>query len=338
MNFMHEVPVPPMGKTSVQFVAGDVSITLKRSAPNALPFVNVNGLNLFKCLSVSNVLTVFNAILQEEKTVLISCHLHLLLEVAETISALLFPFQIQGVYMPMLPSKLLDFLHSPVPYLAGVDPAWIKGQHYDDVVFVYLDNNTIMTTCSDQLEALPRRPKQKLEGRIEELLPWLNQQSPNKSSKSSKPKHKHSMGIGMGNLNEEKYNAANANGAGTGRITQEINHHLDLLPISNFLTSGSTIQSNDQGVNSKKQRKSALQNDTEAIFREVCCRFVCLGCVFVEVTWWDVCHFGLVDMAWLVVAAFSVMAPVLAPLKLYGDGRMLSFEISFDGIMDPMSW
>merc|ERR1719361_2262321 len=100
MNFMHEVPVPPMGKTSVQFVAGDKSITLKRSPPNALPFVNVNGLNLFKCLSVANVLTVFNAILQEQKTVLISSHLHLLVEVAETISALLFPFQIQGVYMP----------------------------------------------------------------------------------------------------------------------------------------------------------------------------------------------------------------------------------------------
>merc|ERR1712154_601183 len=99
MNFMHEVPVPPMGKTSVQFVVGDVSITLRRAPANQLPFLNVDALNMFKCLSVGNVLTLFKALLQEQKTVLISSHLHLLLEVAETITMLLFPLQLQGVYM-----------------------------------------------------------------------------------------------------------------------------------------------------------------------------------------------------------------------------------------------
>ena len=57
-----------------------------------------------------------------------SRHLHLLLEVEETITSLLFPFQLQGVYVTLLPSKLLDFLHSPVPFLAGVLPSWQKNR------------------------------------------------------------------------------------------------------------------------------------------------------------------------------------------------------------------
>ena len=120
MNFMHEVPVPPQGKTSVQFVVGDTIIKLKRNPPNELPFCYVNGLNIFRCLSHGNVLTLFNCILQEKKIVLISDNLYLLLEVSETIQLLLFPFSFQGVYMPILPATLLDFLHSPVPFMAGI--------------------------------------------------------------------------------------------------------------------------------------------------------------------------------------------------------------------------
>ena len=270
MNFMYEVPVPPMGKTSVQFVVGDIPITLKRNPPNSLPFLNVDDqLNLFKCLSIRNVLTLFNALLQESKIVLISSHLHLLLEIAETITTLLFPFQLQGVYMPLLPSKLLDFLHSPVPFLAGVHPHWIKGQHYDDVVFVYLDEDQILTTSQSQLEALPKRPKQKLESRIEELLPWLHQQQQSNNQHNGNSNHKSSLISPHKHHEEKKNNDDNV-------ITQEINHQLDLLPISNFLTSGSTILSNgannthNKPKNSKsKSQSKSKNNSSEEIFREI---------------------------------------------------------------------
>jgi len=285
MNFMHEVPVPPLGKTSVQFVVGDVSITLKRAPPNTLPFLHVNGLNLFKCLSLSNVLALFNAVLQEQKTVLISCHLHLLVEAAETLIALFFPLCLQGVYMPLLPSKLLDFLHSPVPFLAGVHPSWIKGQNYDEVVFVYLDDDQILTTCHSAMEALPKRPREKLEKRLEEVLPWLSQhRSPQKGMSSKPSKHKHSMGIGGGQgggggddggggIEEKHEDAHNGYGGGASHlITKEIDHSLQLLPISNFLTSGSTIQStsqSDESSSSKKKNSSADTQNAESIFREI---------------------------------------------------------------------
>eukprot|EP01084_Bolivina_argentea_P133541 235666_1 len=260
MNFMHEVPVPPMGKTSVQFVVGDVAITLKRNPPNALPFLYVNGLNLFKCLSIGNILTLFNAILQEQKTVLISSHLFLLVEAAECLTHLLYPFALQGVYMPLLPSKLLDFLHSPVPYLAGVDPSWIKGQHYDDVVFVYLDDDTILTTSSTQLEPLPKRPRAKLETALEQLLPWLNSQKP-KSSPHKRGKHRGTVNLLVG---QTSIGGGGGNAGGGDESKEEvegqvIDHSLDLFPISHFLTSGSTM-SNDGASNG---------SDHERIFREI---------------------------------------------------------------------
>lgn len=40
--------------------------------------------------------------------------------VAETITALMFPFQWQHVYVPILPASLLHFLDAPVPYLMGL--------------------------------------------------------------------------------------------------------------------------------------------------------------------------------------------------------------------------
>lgn len=51
-------------------------------------------------------------------------HVHLdyqrLMVVAEGITTLLFPFQWQHVYVPILPASLLHFLDAPVPYLMGL--------------------------------------------------------------------------------------------------------------------------------------------------------------------------------------------------------------------------
>eukprot|EP01084_Bolivina_argentea_P050535 92941_1 len=73
------------------------------------------------------------------------------------------------------------------------------------------------------------------------------------------------MGVGggnLGNLNrmntEEKYDDDNN--------TQHIKHELDLLPVSHFLTSGSTIQSND---NNKKKNSEMMTKQHEIIFRDI---------------------------------------------------------------------
>ena len=140
MNVMYEVPVPPFGKTVVEFMIGDKKIRIKRNAPNSLPFIYVNGLNLFRCLSLDHVITLFNALLQEKMIVLISSKFEKILDVSQTILTLLYPLEFKGVYMSILPQKLLDFLHSPAPFVVGVHSDWIADadESYDDVCVCFL--------------------------------------------------------------------------------------------------------------------------------------------------------------------------------------------------------
>ena len=65
---------------------------------------------LFGCLSPSNIVLFFAALTTEQPIVLISKHWSSLMDVAETMCSFMFPFVYQGVYMPVLPEDLLDFV------------------------------------------------------------------------------------------------------------------------------------------------------------------------------------------------------------------------------------
>jgi hypothetical protein len=55
----------------------------------------------------------------------------------------------QSTYIPLLPSGLLDFLHSPVPFLAGCYPLE-STEEWPDVCFYNIDTDTITTPESTQ--------------------------------------------------------------------------------------------------------------------------------------------------------------------------------------------
>ncbi|XP_045681377.1 DENN domain-containing protein 5A isoform X3 [Phyllostomus hastatus] len=72
-----------------------------------------------------------------------------LMTVAETITALMFPFQWQHVYVPILPASLLHFLDAPVPYLMGLhsngldDRSKLELPQEANLCFVDIDNHFI---------------------------------------------------------------------------------------------------------------------------------------------------------------------------------------------------
>ena len=76
---------------------------------------------LAQCLDVNNVMLLWALLLAEQKVVLQGKQPHVLTMAAETLSALLFPFSWQHVYIPILPARLLDILQAPVPFLIGID-------------------------------------------------------------------------------------------------------------------------------------------------------------------------------------------------------------------------
>jgi myotubularin-related protein 5/13 len=88
--------------------------------PEGLPFLDVPLRVLFSALSIDQILLVFRGLLLEERTFLISSSKTVLTYAAEAISALLYPFKWSNIYAPVLPRHLLDFTHSPTPFLIGL--------------------------------------------------------------------------------------------------------------------------------------------------------------------------------------------------------------------------
>lgn len=62
----------------------------------------------------------FCAALTEHKILFHSASYSRLAEACRAITALLYPFQYSHVYIPLLPSGLLEVLSTPTPFLIGV--------------------------------------------------------------------------------------------------------------------------------------------------------------------------------------------------------------------------
>eukprot|EP00808_Paulinella_micropora_P009343 g18473.t1 len=173
-NFMLEVPLPPEGKTTVQYNIADKTIEFRRAAPNnPLEYSHFRLRLLFECLEVKKILLLMEAILSERRVLILSPQLSALTVVAETVVSLLFPFEWQHVYIPLLPQRLKDFLHAPLPYLIGMSSqgfphdlkAQLVAQH--EVVLVELNKSSV--SCVDPPPRLPPRELRKLMKALEPM-------------------------------------------------------------------------------------------------------------------------------------------------------------------------
>ncbi|KAM4667201.1 DENN domain-containing protein 5A isoform 10-T10 [Amazona ochrocephala] len=118
-NILYEVPLPPAGR-SLKFSGVYGPIVCQRPSTSELPLFDFPVKEVFELLGVENVVQLFTCALLEFQILLYSQHYQRLMTVAETITALMFPFQWQHVYVPILPASLLHFLDAPVPYLMGL--------------------------------------------------------------------------------------------------------------------------------------------------------------------------------------------------------------------------
>jgi hypothetical protein len=179
-NFVSEVPLPPQGKVEVKFAftTGDLW-SIKRPPVNELPLRNFSYLPLFATLSVGNILVVNGCLMQETRVALLSSHYSLLAPVAEALLSLLFPFEWQGMYIPIMPFTMLDILDAPVPFLVGLHSRYLaevpSKYRPKGVVFVNLDKDEVHLGYEDEgsrprfAPELPERDAMKLKAKLEEF-------------------------------------------------------------------------------------------------------------------------------------------------------------------------
>ncbi|RXM30165.1 DENN domain-containing protein 5B [Acipenser ruthenus] len=147
-NILYEVPLPPPGR-SLKFHGVYEPIVCQRPSPSELPLADYSLKQVFELLGVENLVQVFTCILLEMQILLYSQDYQRLMTVAEGITTLLFPFQWQHVYVPILPASLLHFLDAPVPYLMGLqskegtDRSKLELPQEANLCFVDIDNHFI---------------------------------------------------------------------------------------------------------------------------------------------------------------------------------------------------
>ncbi|XP_074862698.1 DENN domain-containing protein 5B isoform X1 [Carettochelys insculpta] len=157
-NLLYEVPLPPPGR-SLKFYGVYEPIVCQRPGPSELPLSDYPLREAFELLGLENLVQVFTCVLLEMQILLYSQDYQRLMTVAEGITTLLFPFQWQHVYVPILPASLLHFLDAPVPYLMGLqskegtDRSKLELPQEANLCFVDIDNHFI-----ELPEELPQFP------------------------------------------------------------------------------------------------------------------------------------------------------------------------------------
>ena len=156
-------PMPSFGLRA-EVPLGNIRVPVATPRANELPHTMAGRdfLLLFQCLDINNVIMLWALLLAEQKVALQGRMPHVLTMAAETLSALLFPFSWQHVYIPILPERLLDILQAPVPFLIGIDEEVLAlaekdGMIPDDVVQVDLDENAVY--CDQSLAACMHLPQ-----------------------------------------------------------------------------------------------------------------------------------------------------------------------------------
>uniref|UniRef100_A0A7N6ANU9 DENN domain containing 5B n=1 Tax=Anabas testudineus TaxID=64144 RepID=A0A7N6ANU9_ANATE len=159
-NILYEVPLPPPGR-SLRFHGVQGPIVCQRPGADELPLGEYPLGEAFSLLGVDNMVQLLTCALLETQILLYSQDYQRLMTIAEGVTTLLFPFQWQHIYLPIVSTSLHHLLDAPVPFLMGIqrrDGAQRSSLHLPheaNLCFVDIDNH-----CVETPEDLPAFPDQ----------------------------------------------------------------------------------------------------------------------------------------------------------------------------------
>ncbi|XP_030577789.1 myotubularin-related protein 13 [Archocentrus centrarchus] len=153
--FAFLVPVAGGSQKLFSLGAGDRQL-IQTPLNDTLPVTCKSVALLFQQLGIQNVLSLFCAVLTEQKVLFHSTSYQRLGEACRALEALMFPLKYSYPYIPILPSRLLEVLSSPTPFIIGVHSMFQSEiQDLLDVVIADLDGGTVKIPESLPLSLLP---------------------------------------------------------------------------------------------------------------------------------------------------------------------------------------
>ncbi|KAL1639766.1 hypothetical protein SLS58_007664 [Diplodia intermedia] len=162
VNLCAEALSPMSSITQVELCIRELRMYARKEAVNELPGSrNTDIYALFRSLSIQNIVTLFEYVLSEGRIILLSSHTSMLHLASAAITNLLYPFVWAGVFIPVLPVRLIQALEAPCPYIVGIERRYENVElPEDDFVLVDLDQDVIESTAPPV--PLPRQQRRKL--------------------------------------------------------------------------------------------------------------------------------------------------------------------------------
>ena len=119
-NLLGMVVVPAPGSSPLKFSLGATGRQLiQPPLHGCMPVTRCRVALLFQQLGIRNVLTLFSAVLTEQKILFYSQSFARLTDSCLALTALIFPMRYSHTLVPVLPSSILEVLSSPTPYIIG---------------------------------------------------------------------------------------------------------------------------------------------------------------------------------------------------------------------------
>ncbi|KAI9751693.1 MAG: hypothetical protein M4579_005959 [Chaenotheca gracillima] len=174
VNLCTEAPSPNTSKMQVEIAVRELRLFARNEAVNEIPGSrNTDLYALFRSLSIQNVVTLFEAALTESRIILLSSHTAMLHLASKALASLLYPLTWSGIFIPVLPARLLSALEAPCPYIVGIERRYEKIElPEDDFVLVDLDQDEIQAT--GDIFPLPRQNRRKLVSILQLAAPHHN--------------------------------------------------------------------------------------------------------------------------------------------------------------------
>ncbi|KAI9797805.1 MAG: hypothetical protein M1833_005308 [Piccolia ochrophora] len=174
VNLCTEALSPVSSKTQVEIAVRELRLFARKEAVNELPGSrNTDLYALFRSLSIPNIVALLEFALSESRIILLSSHTAMLHLASKALVSLLYPMTWNGIFIPVLPARLLSAVEAPCPYIVGIERRYENIElPEDDFVLVDLDEDQIQSTAAPI--SLPRQQRRKLMSLLQLAAPHHN--------------------------------------------------------------------------------------------------------------------------------------------------------------------
>jgi hypothetical protein len=171
VNLCTEAFSPLGSKTQVEIGVRELRLFSRKEAANEIPGSRtIDIYALFRCLSLENIVALFEYAMSESRIIFLSSHTSMLHLACHALANLLYPLKWASIFIPILPARLISALDAPCPYIVGVERRYERiDLPEDDYVLVDLDKDTIDATS--QPIRLPRQHRRKLMSLLQVAAP-----------------------------------------------------------------------------------------------------------------------------------------------------------------------